>query len=199
MRIRTSIRRLLLSVAAIPSATLFLATPAVFAQDASAAEVAATYTYIHTNAPPAECGCFAMNGGNGSFAFSLTHTFSVVGELGATTVGNVNSSGLDLTLANYLVGPRYSFRHFSRFTPFGQVLIGAAHTSGSLSPSSLGIGSNTSFAMTAGGGLDLNLTHRLALRLFQTDYFLTRQPNADNTRQNNFRFSTGIVIRFGSK
>jgi opacity protein-like surface antigen len=138
-----------------------------------------------------------MNGGAASFAYRLTPAITVVGEAGAITTGNVNSTGRDLTLANYLAGGRYSLRRFQRFTPFAQVLVGATHASGSLAPGQLGLGSSTAFATAAGGGLDLNLTRHLAVRVFQTDYLLTLLPNRTNDRQNNFRFSTGIVFRFG--
>jgi peptidoglycan-associated lipoprotein len=194
MRILISILVLLLAVAA-----LAVGSPAALAQDAPLAEAAATYSWIHTNAPPSGCGCFSMNGGNASFAYSLTRTIAMVGEVGAVANGNVDSTGLNLTLSNYLVGGRYSLRRFQRLTPFGQVLAGAAHASGSFSPGQLNLGSSTAFAMTAGGGLDLNLSRRFALRLLQTDYYLTLLPNRTNDHQNNFRFSTGIVVRFGRK
>lgn len=51
--------------------------------------------------------------------------------------------------------------------------------------------------MALGGGLDVNLARHVAYRVFQTDYLLTLLPNGTNDRQNNFRFSTGIVFRFG--
>jgi peptidoglycan-associated lipoprotein len=160
-------------------------------------ELALTYTYLHANAPPGGCECFSMNGGEASFAYPVSHSFSVVGEAGAVTAGNVDSTGLDLTLSHYLAGGRYSLRRFSRFTPFAQILIGVAHASGDLAPDQLHIGSSTAFAMAAGGGLDLNLTHHVAVRLFQTDYLLTLLNNRVNDHQNNFRFSTGIVFHFG--
>jgi hypothetical protein len=73
----------------------------------------------------------------------------------------------------------------------------AAHASGDLAPDQLHIDSSTAFAMAAGSGLDLSLTHHVAVRLFQTDYLLTLLDNRVNGHQNNFRFSTGIVFHFG--
>ena len=108
-----------------------------------------------------------MNGGSASFAFPLAHSFSLVAEAGAEANSNVTSSGLDLTFSDYLAGPRYSLRKASRITPFAQLLLGAAHTSGALSPGQYGMGSSTAFAMATGGGLDLNLTRRFAWRLHQ--------------------------------
>ena len=163
------------------------------------AELALTYNYLHTNAPPTACGCFSMNGGAAAFAYPLKPSFSVVAEAGAVTASNVNSSGLDLTLSNYLVGGRYSLRRLRRFTPYAQLLLGASHASGSLAPDKIALGTSTAFARAAGGGLDFTLTHHLAVRLVQTDYLLTLLPNQTNDRQNNFRVSTGAVFRFGNK
>ena len=75
------------------------------------AELALTYTYRHANAPPGGCGCFSMNGGEASVAYPVLHSFSVVGEAGAVAASNVNSTGRDLTLSDYLAGGRYSLRH----------------------------------------------------------------------------------------
>lgn len=186
-----------LLVLVAPAAVLPALAPSALGQDAPRAEAAVTYNWVHTNAPPDGCGCFSMNGASGSFAFRLTHSISLVGEAGGVTTGNVDATGLDLTLSDYLAGARYSLRRSSRWTPFAQVLLGAAHASGGLSPSELGIGSSTAFAMTAGGGLDFNINHHFAVRAFQTDYYLTLLPNLADDHQNNFRFSTGIVYRFG--
>jgi peptidoglycan-associated lipoprotein len=172
----------------------------VSAQDSSApaaqpgAELALTYSYLRANAPPAACGCFSMNGGAAVFAYAVKPSFSAVAEAGAVTASNVNSSGRDLTLSDYLVGGRYSLRS-TRFTPYAQLLLGAAQASGTLAPGQLGM-SSTAFAMSVGGGLDLKLTHRLALRLVQADYLLTLLPNRIDDHQNSLRVSTGIVIRF---
>ena len=73
----------------------------------------------------------------------------------------------------------------------------ACHASGQLTPNSSGLaGSGNGFAMTAGGGLDVTLSHHFSLRAVQADYFLTRFSNSGNDRQNNFRIGAGIVYRF---
>jgi outer membrane immunogenic protein len=193
MRLMIPILALLLPVAAMQ------ATPAAAAQNIPTAEVALTYNWVHSNAPPKDCGCFSMNGGSGSFAYNFTRKWSVVGEASAESNGNVNSTGLGLTLADFLAGGRYTLRNHSRLQPFGQVLLGAAHTSGSLSPDQIGFGAATSFATTAGGGVDVNLSPRIALRAIEADYFLTLLPNGTSDRQNNLRLSAGIVFRFGAQ
>ena len=111
-----------------------------------------------------------------------------------------------------LYGPRFSYHGSKAFTPFGYVLIGAAFLRGS----QLGYSaSNIAFAATPGGGLDVRVSNRAAIR-FQGDYAYTDfrsfetmfDPSTGIThlvltgprmRQNNFRVSAGIVLRFGQK
>ena len=162
---------------------------------AQSLDIGANYNYVHTNAPPGGCGCFALNGGSAWVGVNLTHSLGIVGEV-ASQHGSDN--GGDLMLTSYLAGPRYTVRGFDRFKPFGQVLFGGAHASGSLAPGSANIsGSANAFAMTAGGGLDIGLTEHIMLRAIQADYYLTHFDNGVNPRQNNFRIGVGLVIQFG--
>jgi peptidoglycan-associated lipoprotein len=188
-----SILALLLPVA------LTSATVVASAQEAPRAEVAATYNWVHSNVLPTGCGCFSLNGGSGSFAWRFTPSFSAVAEAGATANGNVESTGLGLTLANFTAGPRYTFHNHTRVQPFGQLLLGAAHASGELSPSQLGLGSATAFAMETGGGADWTLSHNVSIRLVQADYFLSLLPNRSSDHQNNLRVSAGVAFHFGKK
>jgi hypothetical protein len=120
------------------------------AQDASRVEAGVDYNYVRTNLPPGDCGCIAMNGGDGWLAFHLTHSLAAVAQVGAQHASNVGGVGADLTFTSYLFGPRYSVRVTDRIAPFGQVLFGGTHASGSLAPGSSGIaGSPNAFAMTA--------------------------------------------------
>jgi hypothetical protein len=94
---------------------------------------------------------------------------------------------------NVMFGPRISFSA-GRWRPFGQGLFGVAHIS------SNGFGSDNSFALALGGGLDYRIVKPVAWR-FQLDYMRTQLTLASSgfssgSAQNNFRFSTGIVLRF---
>jgi peptidoglycan-associated lipoprotein len=142
-----------------------------------------------------------MNGGSATLSYQRTPSFGFVGEFLGVTNGNVNSSGHDLTLLSYLVGPRYRFvSHQSRWVPFGQILVGGSHANGSLyTATGTPSGSSNGFATTIGGGVDMAITPHLALRAVQADYFLTLLSNGTNNRQNNLRLSTGLVFRFGSR
>jgi opacity protein-like surface antigen len=120
-----------------------------------------------------------------------------VGEFSAQHAGDINATGEDLTLLSYLFGPKYALRMSDRWQPFGQLLVGGAHASGTFEPSeSGGSGSYNAFAMVAGGGLDANLTPRFAVRAFEADYYLTLFPNGVNGHQNNLRISAGVIFRF---
>lgn len=88
----------------------------------------------------------------------------------------------------YFFGPRVSVP-VGKFTPFGEFMVGLAHihTGGTLPTPS-----NTSFATAVGGGLDYRLIRPIAVRV-EADYVRTQ---LFNSTQDNFRLSTGVVIRF---
>ena len=66
------------------------------------------------------------------------------------------------------------------------------------------LGADNAFALMAGVGFDIRITRHIALRPFEGDFLLTYFKNplsvGGQTRgwQDNVRFSTGIVFRFGS-
>jgi outer membrane protein OmpA-like peptidoglycan-associated protein/opacity protein-like surface antigen len=156
-----------------------------------------------------------LHGGSTSLAYNFNKHLGLVADFGGysnsrlTLFSSNRSRTVDAngTAYTYLVGPRLSFRH-DRFTPFIQTLFGAAHAtdvsiagcSGSINCTPLP--SENAFAMTAGGGLDLTVSHRIALQLFQAEYLMTRFTDRSSAAgqtgtQNNVRLSTGILLRFG--
>lgn len=191
MTVRSMLALFLLSIASVK----------LMAQTQPSNEVALDYTYLHTNAPPGGCGCFAMNGGSGSYAYHLGPRFAAVFEVGAVHAANVNTSGLDLTLTSYLAGPRFYYRRpGARFVPYGQVLMGAVRATGGLAPAnSGGAPSSTVFGSTLGGGVEFNLSRTVTLRVAQADYFVTTFDNQVNGHQNNLRISTGVAYHFGKR
>jgi peptidoglycan-associated lipoprotein len=88
---------------------LLLSSSAMLAQETSRLDIALGYNFAHTNAPPAGCGCFSMNGGNGAVAWHVNQQFSMVAEVGAIHASDVPSAGQDLTLVTYMAGPRFAF------------------------------------------------------------------------------------------
>ena len=96
-----------------------------------------------------------------------------------------SSNGVGTSTYTYLFGPQISLP--SRVSPFARLLLGGAH----ISQASFG---SSSFSMALGGGIDVGLFHeQFYWRMIQTDYLMTQ---FGGRAQNNFRASTGIVIRF---
>ena len=171
------------------------------AQDTPKAEVSVGYSYVHSNIiNPGGC-CFGMHGGSGSVAYNFNDWFGLAADFGAYHASNVKNSGLDLTVVTFLFGPRISYRKQGPFTPYAQVLLGGGHAGGSLyQPPPLAIsGPHYALAMSLGGGLDLKVHPRVAIRLFQAEWLYTKFNNGVNDRQNSMRVTTGLVFRFGSR
>lgn len=60
--------------------------------------------------------------------------------------------------------------------------------------------SDNAFAMALGGGVDWKASPRIAVRLFQVEYVLTRFGLLGSaTNQHNARISGGVVFRFGEQ
>jgi len=184
--------KLLVSLLAVLS---FSAVSAYAQETAPRFDVFAGYSYLQANPGVRGTDSFHLNGGNASLAYNVTHWLSGVADFGGYTNGNILRAGNSGTLSTYLFGPRVSYRHYRRITPFGQVLFGTAHASASAFGTA---GTQNAFAITAGGGVDYKLLDHLSIRPFQTEYLLTRfregTPSARN--ENSFRVSTGFVLRF---
>ncbi len=109
----------------------------------------------------------------------------------------------------YLFGPRFSHREWAHLKPYAEALVGVDNLR--FTPKSVGLTrpvSLTTFAGAFGGGLDVPINSRFAVRLIQAEYVLTRFRKFDSTTgafdgphgiQNNIRASAGIVLRFGSR
>jgi opacity protein-like surface antigen len=99
----------------------------------------------------------------------------------------------------YSLGPRFYLRNHTRYTPFARALFGggyiseATHISGiSGSPPAEANGGSI---LTAGGGVDIAFTSRMAFRT-QADFLRNR---FFHETQPDFRLATGLVFHFGHK
>jgi opacity protein-like surface antigen len=156
-----------------------------------------------------------MNGGSASAAFNFNRYFGVVADFGGLADSQLNLTGPGVATPRvaasggnaytFLFGPRLSYRRHERFTPFAQVLAGGIHASPVTLDGCSGTGcvplpAQTSFALTAGAGLDIGLTRHFALRAVQAEYLMTRFPNPITQAtgsQNDIRISSGLVFRLG--
>jgi opacity protein-like surface antigen len=174
---------------------VFLLGLTAAAQDTPKGEAFFGYSYVRAKPATSGAPAFNLNGGSASIAYNPRESFGLVGDFGGYHVGKIGGVSADANLYTYLFGPRFSYRKHERVTPFAQALFGGAHASSS----ALGTGSSNAFAMTLGGGVDVKASEHVAIRLGQVEYLMTRfkETSASRQTQNNLRFSTGIVFRFG--
>ena len=161
-------------------------------------EVAGTFTYVHTNAPPGGCGCIPMYGGSGSGAYYYGPHFALVADISFVHTGNADNTDQGLSFTSYLFGARVPVPlHHARIVPFGQILIGVTHESGPFAHVvATSFQDDSEISAAGGAGLDYRLTPHLTVRTIQVEYLLTRFPNGLNSRQNNLRLESGLVARF---
>ena len=198
---------------------------AAIAQDHPKAEVFLGYNYLRMNSAT-NVPAFSANGGSGQFVLNFGKWFGFVSDLGAVHNGNVGGYHLDTTLTNFLFGPRIPVRVSQRVTPYFQTLFGGVYGSTSagidvsppqvtnpivppVAPTTSGNAvhlragaSQTAFAMTAGGGLDIKINRHVSFRPVQLEYMLTRLQNlrsANDNNQNNLRYATGLNFTFGGE
>jgi hypothetical protein len=161
------------------------------AQETPQWEIGGGYSYLHANMNSNSFTGpqFNLSGGHVTAEENLNNWFGGRIELNAFN-GGVNGTNVSAETITY--GPVFSFRRFDRITPFGHAQFGAVHAGVGY----LGISQSAfKFAMSAGGGVDVNLNRRFALR-FQGDYLMTRFLDL---RQDSLQFSSGLVVHFGHK
>jgi hypothetical protein len=153
-------------------------------------EVSGSYSYLRAESNQG----FNLNGVSATFAHRFTDQLSVLADFGGYKFSGL-PAGLNSTMYTYLFGPRFSVRKWDRVTPFGQALLGVGRLNAN--SGAIAAGEN-GFAMSIGGGADLNIRRRWAFRMIQTDYLLTRFAHTDGSSatQNDLRISTGLVFRF---
>jgi outer membrane immunogenic protein len=191
MRNRTLLLLVLLFAPALP-----MAGQAQTAEPNEKAELAGNFVTMHSNAPVGGCGCFWNYGGGGTFALTLRQSqFAVVGDISSAVSNSITSSKFQLTMTTFTGGVRYTpaFR-LGPVHPFAQTTAGLVHALGTLAAGASN--SSAGFAYQAGGGADLDLSHRFRWRIGEADYLLTTFNNGSNNHQNNLRISSGIVWRF---
>jgi outer membrane immunogenic protein len=165
-------------------AVIAFVLPVKAQQEIPKADVYVGYDFARVNAAGSS---FNFNGGSGQFAYNVNNWLGAVGDLG----GYYTSNGFHAGIISYLFGPRVNLRGHGRVTPFAQVLLGGAR--------SIDISSQNTFAMTVGGGVDFQVSEHFAIRPAQAEYFLTKFTDGASNRQNNFRYSAGVVFRFGKR
>jgi hypothetical protein len=157
--------------------------------------LAITYTAEHGN--NTQLNGLWLNGGSAELTATLLHGWGVTANVVGLHTGNAGN-GVPLNFVATTFGP--SFEHVATHGPhapllFVHALAGEANGFDGLYPSALGpIGSSNSLAVNVGGGADLAVAHRLAIRLFEAGWLRTQLPNAAGGTQNNLSLGAGIVL-----
>jgi hypothetical protein len=148
------------------------------AQERPAVELFTGYQYFHANTFTPAVG---LNGWDVSVTANANRWFGIE----ADSSGTYGSGAKVHTLMG---GPKFTYRG-ERWAPFAHALFGGAIRSA-------GGNTDTAVAMAVGGGLDITLSRHIALRPAQFDYLLTGFSSAT---QHQFRYSGGLVFRFGGQ
>jgi opacity protein-like surface antigen len=158
------------------------------------------------------------------FATSVNYNFnSWLGATGDLTFNfdNNNNQAAQRNTRSYLFlfGPTITYRGNEKVTPFAHALFGFIRQGVNNNVQATVANNNNNqkqFAFGLGGGLDYNITERIALRAVQGDLILTRlnvggvanavQSNngqitatTTTTNQYNLRISTGVVVKLGEQ
>src|SRR3954470_7059918 len=142
------------------------------------------YEYVRFN-PGGIVPDFSANGGGGQFIYNVNGWLGAVVDVGAVHNGDLSGFHLDSSFVNFIGGPRFSIRRSKRFVPYFQALFGGVYSTSSAQigvfpistpasvlpvlPSDVPItarlnASETKFAMTAGGGLDIKVGKHMMFR-----------------------------------
>lgn len=192
---RRKICSTLLLIAAVMMTTAAIAE-AQAVRSAPSFEVALTYNTAR--AVGVAGNHFWMQGASAQMEGRFYGGWGLVADVAGLHVANINSTGVGLDMVTATFGPRYTWspKH-ARWSIFAQGLAGEAFGMNSLFPGPHATSSTaSSFALKAGGGLDVALSRRLALRALEAGYLRTQLPNATNNEQNNLTLGAGVVLRF---
>jgi hypothetical protein len=157
----------------ILTVVLVLAPASLWAQGAPA-EVFGGLSFYHTPG-------VTPVGWQASLAGGVSPRFSLVGDFGGQYKDGAS-------IYQFLGGARMTER-MEKTSIFGHAMFGGAR----LGAAGL---SSTNFAMAYGGGLDINATDRVDIRVIQFDWIPIKGDTA--WENNSLRFGFGIVYKFGS-
>jgi len=174
-------------------------------EDKDKFDLGLTYTYKLAKISTTTGWYFGLQGGSIDGVYWLgprAKNFGLAFDLNGETASNI-TPGVNLSQLSIVAGPRYTLWRVKagRFKAnlYGQGLVGyvrafdGVFVSGTTTTSSA-----NSFALQAGGGLNLPLNRKWGLRLFEADYVYTQLPNSASNYQGDERFSGGVTYHFSA-
>lgn len=182
------------------AALLFVGAVSANAQDSyPTAEIFGGYSYLNIEGEDLlGVDRQGLHGLGFSFAGNLSKKIGIVGDFSYNRKNNIEVGpfDVDVNAFYFLVGPRFSWRS-DQVTAFGHALAGGVRAK--TEAAGFGDESQSDFALGFGGGLDVNVSKSIAIRVFQADYLPTRVDDfgGDKKWAHHFRAQAGIVIRLG--
>jgi hypothetical protein len=158
--------------------SLLIWTAAAGAQDLQKAELFGGFSY--SRGFPIDLN---MYGWNASLAGVVNRWFSIVGDL-SDNYGRFGES-YHVSILSVAGGPQFSYRT-KTITPFVRFLIGANRIGVSHANA-------TNFGVVLGGGFDISVNKRFAIRPLQADWM---HANVEGGHLNQGRLSAGVVVKF---
>jgi Outer membrane protein beta-barrel domain len=161
---------------------VFFASLTAMAQEVPKAEVFGGYSWAGGN----------FHGWNASVTGNVTKRFGIVADFSGHYGSEIDGALLVKEDAHsFLFGPRFTFRR-KRVSPFVYALFGVTRFHASATVSGQRFSDvDTGFSSAVGGGMDIKLNDRVAIRAFQLDYF---RPNFFGEAHNRGRLAFGVVL-----
>jgi opacity protein-like surface antigen len=141
-----------------------------------------------------------VSGWTGQVAFNANHWFGFAADFsGRYQTESDSPPRLGASVHSFLFGPQV-YDRAGRVTGFAHALFGGAKAGEGFRLVGGGLQSGkTCFAMAFGGGIDVNVNEKIAVRVFQADFEKIRAESAlsgETKGTNNFRLSIGVVFKF---
>ena len=182
-------KRLVMVIAAV----VVLVPATVWAQDTPAAEVFGGFSVLTVSDSNITGSRITPVGWQASISANLNSRFGIVGDFGGEYKDDATNCP-SCKFHSFLGGVRVGQR-MEKATVFAHALYGGTRISAA------GSSSDTNFTMAYGGGVDLNATDRIAIRIIQFDWLPMKFDTGTSSDwlTNSLRFGFGIVFKAGSK
>jgi|SoiMethySBSTD1v2_1073268.scaffolds.fasta_scaffold05229_9 hypothetical protein len=173
-------------LAMVIAAMVVLVPASLWAQETPGAEVFGGFSLLTIKDSGARV---TPIGWQASVTANVTERFGVVGDFGGAYKDDATNCP-SCSLYSFLGGVRVGHR-VEKATIFAHALYGGTRMSS-------GGGSETNFTMGYGGGVDINTSEKLAVRIIQFDWLPMRVDNGTGGKawlNNVMRFGFGVVFK----
>jgi hypothetical protein len=141
---------------------------------------------------------FWMQGGGVQLHGRFWKGLGAVADVSAAHTNDMTGTGVGLDIVTATFGPRYTFalpKQHAEF--FAQALGGVANGFNSTFPGFYGATSVAQgMAIDIGGGVNVPLSRRFAVRALQASWIRTDLSNTQKNVENHLQLGSGIVVRF---